>query len=286
MCRMPGNNKAVEISGFELAFLVANSSIPHGVVRVLSQLANLAASTPSFFISRSHKRIAEEVLCSESTVRRAFRWAVENGMLTKQAVVHEKSNARLPNLYRFSSSFLSYARHVKAKLIEKNLTFFSPVRAVRDVIASLRVFLNFHPQPPVQNEHPPLGQNDQAKNKNSSLRKTKQPDPDVAIRNTQITRREMIHEVAAAKAAGKNLRSSERHARERQLNEIADKKAKSFAWVKWFKGKPKRKLGLPEPEYNFEGIPTVATISDMMSRISGAAGSSFSDNSVPDGFRG
>jgi hypothetical protein len=283
---MPGNNKAVEISGFELAFLVANSSIPHGVVRVLSQLANLAASTPRFFISRSHKRIAEEMLCSESTVRRAFKWAVENGVLTKQAVIHEKTNARLPNMYRFSSPFLAYARDVKAKLIAKNLTFFSPLRAVRDVIESVRVFLNFHPQTPVQKEHPPHGQNDQDKNKNSSSRKTKTSDPGEPDSCGKLTRIELISEVAAAKAAASNKRGMAKHALERMLNEIADRKARGFAWAKWLRGREKRSCNLLEPSYNYEGLPTITTVSEMMKRCSGGNESAVTDHRIPEGFTG
>lgn len=284
MCRSLCNKNAVEISGFELSFLIANSVIPHGVVRVIGVLANLAASTPNYFISRSHKRIAEEICCSESTVRRAFKWAVDNGMLIMQRVVHEKTNARLPNMYRFTPAFLTYARTVKAKLSEKKLTFFSPIRAVKEVIVAVRVTFNFCPHPPAQKEQVPPSQNDQAKNKNSSSRITKQPDPEAPDQYPQITRRELINEVAAAKSAGANLRSSVKHAYEQRINAIADKKAKGFAWVKWFKGKPQRKQRLPEPANKFDGLPTVTTVSEMLKR---SAMSSFgADNELPDGFRG
>lgn len=286
MCRMPGNNKAVEISGFELTILVANSLIPHGVVRVLSQLANLAASTPNFFISRSHKRIAEETNCSESTVRRAFRWAVQSGMLLKQAVAHEKTNAQLPNMYRFSPTFLAYAREIKAKLIAKKLTFFSPIKAVREVINSVQAFMNFHPQPPVQKEHPPRGQNDQDKNKISSSRKTKISDPGEQDGCSKINRMEMIHEIAAAKAAAANKRGEKRHAAEQMQNAAAEKKAHGFAWAKWLKGREKRSRDLVEPSYNFEGLPTCSTIGEMMKLCGLTYATTYTDDKVPEGFRG
>lgn len=286
MCRMPGNNKAVEISGFELAFLVANSSIPHGVVRVLSQLANLAACTPDFFINRSHKRIAEETTCSESTVRRAFKWAVENGMLIKQVVTHEKTQARLPNMYRFSSPFLTYAREVKSKLSAKNLTFFSSIRAVKEVINSVRSFLNFHPQPPVQTEHAPHGQNDQDKNKISSSRKTKTSYPAEQDGCSKITRIEMIHEIAAAKAAAANKRGERRHAAEQMQNAAAEKKAQGFAWAKWLRGREVRSRGFVEPSYNFEGLPTCSTIGEMMKLCGLTYATTYTDDKVPEGFRG
>lgn len=286
MCRSPGNNKTDEISGFELAFLVTNSTLPHGAARVLSQLANLAACTPNFFISRSHKRIAEETNCSESTVRRAFKWAVDSGMLIKQTVVHEKTNARLPNMYSFSPSFLAYARDVKAKLLSRKLTFFSPIKAVREVIDSVRALLNFNPQPHVQNEQPPHVQNEQDKNKNSPLRKTKTSDPGEPDSVNRITRREMFAEIAAAKAAGANQRKENQHAFEHMLNAIADKKAQGFAWAKWLREREKHTSDLFEPSYNFEGLPASTTISEMMKRCKNSHETSTTKYRVPKGFRG
>jgi hypothetical protein len=109
--------KPAAFNGYELAFVVGHSRLSRSTAHILSQCANLAASTSEYFIHKSHRTIAEETGYSVSTVFRAFQEAVARALLSCTAVVDERSNARKANLYRFTPGYLAFVARVKDKLV-------------------------------------------------------------------------------------------------------------------------------------------------------------------------
>ncbi|MEL8493840.1 hypothetical protein J4W30_24605, partial [Escherichia coli] len=104
-------------SGYELACFVTHSGLSRSAGHILSQCANLAATTSEYFIHKPHRLIAAETGYSQSTVVRAFREAVNKGILSVEIFIgdHRELSAIL---YRFPPSFLSFALQSKTSLLE------------------------------------------------------------------------------------------------------------------------------------------------------------------------
>ncbi|ENM1851927.1 TPA: hypothetical protein LR370_005130, partial [Escherichia coli] len=96
-------------SGYELACFVTHSGLSRSAGHILSQCANLAATTSEYFIHKPHRLIAAETGYSQSTVVRAFREAVNKGILSVEIVIGDHRERRA-NLYRFTPSFLAFAQ--------------------------------------------------------------------------------------------------------------------------------------------------------------------------------
>ncbi len=99
-------------SGYELACFVTHSGLSRSAGHILSQCANLAATTSEYFIHKPHRLIAAETGYSQSTVVRAFREAVNKGILSVEIVIGDHRERRA-NLYRFTPSFLAFAQQAK-----------------------------------------------------------------------------------------------------------------------------------------------------------------------------
>lgn len=160
-------------SGYELACFVTHSGLSRSAGHILSQCANLAATTSEYFIHKPHRLIAAETGYSQSTVVRAFREAVNKGILSVEIVIGDHRERRA-NLYRFTPSFLAFAQQAKNALTESKLKISSAATKVKAVLAKTLALFDFLTTPPYQNDTPSPCQDDVAiKNKKSQVKKTK-----------------------------------------------------------------------------------------------------------------
>ncbi|EJE70580.1 putative lytic replication protein, partial [Escherichia coli O111:H11 str. CVM9455] len=101
-----------------------------------------------------HRLIAAETGYSQSTVVRAFREAVNKGILSVEIVIGDHRERRA-NLYRFTPSFLAFAQQAKNALIESKLKISSAATKVKAVLAKTLALFNFYPHPHVKMIPPP-----------------------------------------------------------------------------------------------------------------------------------
>lgn len=141
-------------SGYELACFVTHSGLSRSAGHILSQCANLAATTSEYFIHKPHRLIAAETGYSQSTVVRAFREAVNKGILSVEIVIGDHRERRA-NLYRFTPSFLAFAQQAKNALIKSKLKISSAATKVKAVLAKTLSLFNFYPHPHVKMIPPP-----------------------------------------------------------------------------------------------------------------------------------
>ncbi len=141
-------------SGYELACFVTHSGLSRSAGHILSQCANLAATTSEYFIHKPHRLIAAETGYSQSTVVRAFREAVNKGILSVEIVIGDHRERRA-NLYRFTI-LLAFAQQAKNALTESKLKISSAATKVKAVIAKTLALFNFISTPHVKMIPPPL----------------------------------------------------------------------------------------------------------------------------------
>jgi len=267
-------NKPAAFNGFELAFVVGHSGLSRSSGHILAQCANLAACTSEYFIHKSHRVIAEETGYSVSTVVRAFREAVSRGLLSCTVIVDERSNARKANLYRFTPGYLAFVGRVKSKLLDAGLKITSAIRKVKPLVDQVLAL-----SPPCQSDKPSPSQNDRAKNKRTSSRKTKgdhsgKPEaPNTVMSNTQLAQN-----VAAAKAAAANARAESAKQDRHQQHEAIERQARKYAYLK-----NRKDSDLPgSSDYSDE--PRTGRLSDALAAVFKKLPQK--QYTVPKGFRG
>lgn len=132
-------------SVYELAYFVTHSGLSRSAGHILPQCTNIAVTTSEYFIHKPHRLIAAETGYSQSTVVRAFREAVNKGILSVEIVISDHRERRA-NLYRLTPSFLAFAQQAKNALIDSKLKISSSSTRVKAVLAKILTLFNFCPR--------------------------------------------------------------------------------------------------------------------------------------------
>ncbi|EFG4358467.1 Replication protein repL [Escherichia coli] len=263
-------------SGYELAFFVTHSGLSRSAGHILSQCANLAATTSEYFIHKPHRLIAAETGYSQSTVVRAFREAVNKGILSVEIVIGDHRERRA-NLYRFTPSFLAFAQQAKNALIESKLKISSAATKVKAVLAKTLALFNFLSTPPCQNDTPSPCQDDVAiKNKKSKVKKTKRS---VSGGAGTIRLKKLTSWIAETKAKADNLRLSKKRAQKHEFKQKVEAAARKYAYLK---NKRSPDIGGVS---NFDNLPHCMTVNEALNAVL-AKNKDNEQWGIPAGFRG
>ena len=164
------NNNATRITGFDIqnAFKALSFHFPFASIFVDS--SNIAGSTNEYIINRSQNQLAEIANVSLRTASRHCSLAEKHNMVKVLPVYNKDTGARLPNVYKLTDSFLSFARSLRNAIKPKRLSIGNHVKAVKEIIAKLLISIKFKPTPNTPNCHTPLRQNGVANNKYKPLK--------------------------------------------------------------------------------------------------------------------
>ncbi|EFC7754702.1 Replication protein repL [Escherichia coli] len=240
-------------SVYELAYFVTLSGLSRSTGHILPQCTNLAATTSEYFIHKPHRLIAAETGYSQSTVVRAFRDAVNKGILSVEIVISDHRERRA-NLYRFTPSFLAFAQQAKNALIDSKLKISSASTRVKAVLTKALALFNFL-SPPCQNDTPSPCQDEVViKNKKSQVKK-------VSGCAGTTRHKNLTSWITEAKTKADNLRLSKKRTQKHEFQQKVEVAARKYAYLK---NKRSPEVGRVS---NFDNLPHCMTINEALDMV-------------------